>query len=257
MCGHGNSCSSCWAAAVSLSAWHFFWCANRRGGVHVAGGVPFGSVVAHLWKNRRAVLCHNIGFAMIAFCSYGTAAWVPSFFIRTFNWKAGEVGIIYGLIVMVFGCTGILFGGWLTDRWLKQGKTDAALRVGIVASSAAIIGGVYLLAGDGNMAAMLMAPAVFALGMPFGAAPAAIQEIVPNQMRGQTSAVYLFIVNLVGLGVGPTAVALVTDFVFANDLDLKWSMLIVGTIANLAAIVLLMAGLKPYREMRERMRAGQ
>ena len=228
-----------------------------RGGVHVAGGVPFGSVVAHLWKNRRAVLCHNIGFAMIAFCSYGTAAWVPSFFIRTFNWKAGEVGIIYGLIVMVFGCTGILFGGWLTDRWLKQGKTDAALRVGIVASSAAIIGGVYLLAGDGNMAAMLMAPAVFALGMPFGAAPAAIQEIVPNQMRGQTSAVYLFIVNLVGLGVGPTAVALVTDFVFANDLDLKWSMLIVGTIANLVAIVLLMAGLKPYREMRERMRAGQ
>jgi MFS family permease len=227
-----------------------------REGVLVHGSVPFGEVVAHLWLNRRTVLCHNIGFAMIAFCSYGTAAWVPSFFIRTFGWKAGEVGIIYGLIVMAFGCAGILFGGWLADRWLKQGKTDAALRVGILASAIAIIGSVYLVVGDGKLAAILIAPSVFALGMPFGAAPAAIVAIVPNQMRGQTAAVYLFIVNLIGLGVGPTAVALVTDFIFGNDLALKWSMLIVGTVANLAAIALLWAGLKPYRETIARMRTG-
>ena len=228
-----------------------------RGGVHLSGGVPFGKVVAHLWKNRRTVLCHNLGFAMIAFCSYGAAAWVPSFFIRTFGWKAGEVGIIYGLIVMVFGCLGILFGGWLTDHWLKQGKTDAALRVGICASSVAIVGGVYLLPDSGTLAAILMVPSVFALGMPFGAAPAAIQEIVPNQMRGQTSAVYLFIVNLIGLGIGPTAVALVTDYVFHDDQALKWSMLIVGTIANLVAIGFLVGGMKSYRETLQRSRAAQ
>ena len=227
-----------------------------RGGSHISAGVPFSTVLAHLWKNRRTVLCHNMGFAMIAFCSYGTSAWVPSFFIRTFNWSAGEVGITYGLIVMMFGCAGILFGGWLTDHWLKQGKTDAALRVGILAAAVATLGGVYLLADSGTLAAVLMVPAVFALGMPFGAAPAAIQEIVPNQMRGQASAVYLFIVNLIGLGVGPTAVALVTDKVFANDLDLKWSILIVGTIANLVAIGFLAAGLKPYRETLNRMRSS-
>ena len=220
------------------------------------GSVPFSTVVAHLWENRRTVLCHNLGFAMIAFCSYGTAAWVPSFFIRTFNWKAGDVGVIYGLIVMVFGCLGIIFGGWLTDRWQKQGRSDAALRVGILACCVAILGNVYLLANTGTLAAILMAPTVFALGMPFGAAPAAIVAIVPNQMRGQTAAVYLFIVNLIGLGIGPTAVALVTDYVFANDLALKWSMLIVGTVANIMAIAFLAAGLKPYRETLQRLRAG-
>ena len=221
-----------------------------------AGHVPFAVVAAHLWRNRRTVLCHNAGFAMIAFCSYGTAAWVPSFFIRTFNWKAGEVGIIYGLIVMIFGCLGVLFGGWLTDRWLRQGKSDAALRVGICASGIAIVGGVYLLASTGTLAAILMVPSIFALGMPFGAAPAAIVAIVPNQMRGQTAAVYLFIVNLIGLGIGPTAVALVTDYVFADDLALRWSMLIVGTLANVAAIALLGAGLKPYRETLRRLHAA-
>jgi hypothetical protein len=75
-------------------------------------------------------------------------------------------------------------------------------------------------------------------------------------MRGQTAAIYLFIVNLIGLGVGPTAVALVTDHVFADDLALRWSMLIVGTVANLAAIALLAAGLKPYRETVLRARAA-
>ena len=225
-----------------------------REGAGADSSVPFGVVVAHLWQNRRTVLCHNLGFAMLAFCSYGTAAWVPSFFIRTFDWQAGQVGIIYGLIVMVFGCLGIVFGGWLTDRWLKQGRTDAALRVGILAAGVAIFSGVYLLANSGTLAAVLMVPAVFALGMPFGAAPAAIVAIVPNQMRGQTAAVYLFIVNLIGLGVGPTAVALVTDYVFANDLALKWSMLIVGSIANIAAIALLKAGLRPYRETVQRLR---
>jgi MFS family permease len=226
-----------------------------RHGVGASGdGVPLRAVIAYLWRNRRTVLCHNLGFAMIAFCSYGAGAWIPSFFIRTYNWQAGEVGIIYGLIVMVFGCLGILFGGWLTDRWLAQGRSDAALRVGICAAGVAILGSVYLLAGSGTLAAFLMVPSVFALGMPFGAAPAAIVAIVPNQMRGQTAAVYLFIVNLISLGLGPTAVALVTDYVFADDAALRWSILIVGTVANLAAIAFLAAGLKPYRETVRRSR---
>jgi MFS family permease len=220
-----------------------------RGDVSGTGSaVPLGEVIGYLWKNRRTVLCHNLGFAMLAFSAYGTTAWIPSFFIRTFNWEASQVGIVYGFIVMIFGCLGILFGGWLTDRWLKQGKPDAALRMGICASIVATLGGVYLMADSGTLAAILMIPSVFALGMPFGAAPAAILAIVPNQMRGQTAAVYLLIVNLIGLGIGPTAVALVTDYVFADDMSLKWSMLVVGTIANLAAIAFLAYGMRPYRE---------
>ena len=44
-------------------------------------------------------------------------------FIRTYNWNAGEVGIIYGLIVGVFGCLGVLFG---VIRW-RTGNTTAAM----------------------------------------------------------------------------------------------------------------------------------
>ncbi|HEY1077467.1 MAG TPA: MFS transporter [Fontimonas sp.] len=229
----------------------------RQGVPAGQASVPFRDVRAYLWLNRRTVLNHNLGFAMLAFCSYGTASWIPTFFIRTHGWSAGDVGVIYGTLVMVFGSLGIIAGGRLADWWVRRGQADGALRVGVVASCVcAVSGAIYLLMPSGALAAATMVPAIFALGMPFGAAPAALQDIVPNRMRGQTTAVYLFIVNLLGLGVGPTAVALVTDYVFADDQALRWSILIVGSGANLAAIAFLLAGMKPYRETHARLHAS-
>jgi hypothetical protein len=79
-------------------------------------------------------------------------------------------------------------------------------------------------------------------------APAAIQEMMPNQMREQASALYLFVINLIGLGLGPTAVALVTDYVFHDDNAVHVSLLIVEGLAHLVAIALIGLGLKPYRQ---------
>ena len=245
------------AAGVLFSAAFLLVREPPRQNAGSQASVPFREVLGYLWQNRRTVICHNLGFAMIAFCSYGAGAWVPTFFIRSFGLDAGSVGVTYGLIVLVFGCAGIVFGGRLADRWLKQGRTDAGLRVGLVAAVGAIVTHLpFLLAMDPTVAFIALAPAVFFLGMPFGAAPAAIQEIVPNRMRGQASAVYLFIVNLVGLGVGPTAVALITDYVFADDNAVRWSMLIVAGAANGAAVLLLWAGLRPYRETLARLKGA-
>lgn len=52
-----------------------------------------------------------------------------------------------------------------------------------------------------------------------------MQDIVPNWLHGQASAIFLFAINLIGLGLGPTAVVLVTDKVFKNDLALASSTL--------------------------------
>ncbi|HEY0974194.1 MAG TPA: MFS transporter [Solimonas sp.] len=233
----------------------FLWVKEpARQNIGGAQVVPLREVLAYLWRNRRTVVCHNLGFAMIAFCSYGSAAWMPEFFVRTYGWQPGQVGIIYGLLVMVFGCAGIVFGGRLTDRWLREGHSDAALRVGIWAAVGAMASGaIYVWMPTGALAAVAMTPAIFCLGMPFGAAPAAIQEIVPDRMRGQASAVYLFIVNLVGLGIGPTAVALVTDRVFGDDAALRWSLIVVGSFACISAVALLAAGRRPYRETHQRL----
>ena len=220
----------------------------RRGaGAGVA--VPLSEVGRYIRANRRTVLLHNFGFAGLAFAGYGSAAWIPTFYIRTYGWDAGQVGIVYGSIVAVFGCLGIVFGGRLADWMAKRGRSDANMRVGLYAALGALPMVVLFPLMDTAVAAsLLMAPTVFFLSMPFGVAPAAIQEIMPNSMRGQASAIYLFVITLIGLGVGPTAVALVTDFVFADDAALRYSLLIVTTLAVLMSIILLAKSLKPYRE---------
>ncbi|SFW17526.1 Predicted arabinose efflux permease, MFS family [Pseudomonas sp. NFACC19-2] len=220
----------------------------RRGaGAGVA--VPLSEVGRYIRANRRTVLLHNFGFAGLAFAGYGSAAWIPTFYIRTYGWDAGQVGIVYGCIVAVFGCLGIVFGGRLADWMAKQGRSDANMRVGLYAALGALpMVVLFPLMETAFWASLLLAPAVFCLSMPFGVAPAAIQEIMPNSMRGQASAIYLFVITLIGLGVGPTAVALVTDFVFADDNALRYSLLIVTTLAVLMSIILLAKSLKPYRE---------
>ena len=225
-----------------------------RRGVGAGVAVPLAEVGRYIRSNRRTVLCHNFGFAGLAFAGYGSGAWIPTFYIRTYGWDAGQVGIVYGSIVAVFGCLGIVFGGRLADWMSKRGRTDANMRVGLIAAIGALPFVVsFPLLDNAVMVSVLMAPTVFFLSMPFGVAPAAIQEIMPNSMRGQASAIYLFVITLIGLGLGPTAVALVTDFVFASDQALRYSLLIVTAIAVLSSIILLWMGLKPYRESLQRL----
>lgn len=220
-----------------------------RRGVGAGVAVPLVEVGRYLRANRRTVLYHNFGFAGLAFAGYGSAAWIPTFFIRTYGWDAGHVGVVYGSIVAVFGCLGIVFGGRLADWMAKRGRTDANMRVGLYAAMAALpCVASFPLMDNALWAAALMAPTVFCLSMPFGVAPAAIQEIMPSAMRGQASAIYLFVITLIGLGIGPTAVALVTDYLFADDQALRYSLLIVSTLAVSSSLFLLAKGLQPYRE---------
>ncbi|MCY1283007.1 putative L-galactonate transporter [compost metagenome] len=225
-----------------------------RRGVGAGVAVPLAEVGRYIRSNRRTVLCHNLGFAGLAFAGYGSAAWVPSFFVRTYGWDAGHVGVVYGSIVAVFGCLGIVCGGRMADWMAKRGRPDANMRVGLYAALGALPSVlIFPLAESATVAAALLAPATFFLSMPFGVAPAAIQEIMPNSMRGQASAIYLFVITLIGLGIGPTAVALVTDYVFGYDDALRYSLLIVTSLAVLSSVVLLAKGLQPYRDSLQRL----
>ncbi|WP_068830560.1 spinster family MFS transporter [Pseudomonas sp. BMS12] len=225
-----------------------------RRGVGAGVAVPLADVGRYIRSNRRTVLCHNFGFAGLSFAGYGSAAWIPTFFIRTYGWDAGQVGVIYGSLVALFGCLGIVFGGRLADWLAKHGRTDANMRVGLYAALGALpLVLMFPLMPDAFWACVLLAPTIFCLSMPFGVAPAAIQEIMPNSMRGQASAIYLFVITLFGLGLGPTAVALVTDYVFADDNALRYSLLIVTTLAVLGSVLLLWRGLHPYRESLQRL----
>ena len=226
-----------------------------RKGVGAGVAVPLKDVGAYLLKIRKAVICHNFGFACLSFASYGASAWIPTFFIRNHGLTAGEVGIYYGSLVMVAGSLGIVFGGRLSDYLARKGYTDSNMRVGLLAAILTLLCNVVYLIDNMTLLWIVMFFNVFTVAMPFGVAPAAIQEVMPNSMRGQASAIYLFVITLIGLGIGPTAVAMVTDYVFQDDMAVRYSIFWVASVITIGAVVLLWLGIKPYREARETLAA--
>lgn len=214
--------------------------------------VPVRDVLAYLKDNRVTFLCLNLGIAFLTFSSYGASTWIPTFFIRLYGWTPQEAGIVFGLIVAVAGTLGILAGGRLADSLRLHARADAELRVALLGAIGAVPCAVlFPLMPNGVWASALLTPMIFFTSVPFGVAPAAIQRMMPNTMRAQATALYLFTINLIGLGLGPTAVALVTDQVFRDKNAVNLSLLSVCLVADVSAVTLLALGLKPYRRSLE------
>lgn len=210
------------------------------------------SVWKHVREHRGAFLGHNLGFALLAFSGYGAGAWTPAFLQRVHGMTIADSGIALGWIMAIAGTLGIVFGGWLADFLAARGRRDATMIVGVVAALVWIPAGVlYPIVSSKTLALTLMVPALFTSGMPWGAAAAAVQEMTPGPMRAQATAIYLFVINLIGLGVGPSAVAWLTERVFRDDAAVGRSLAWVGLAAHLLAAAVLVAGLRSFVRARE------
>ena len=210
--------------------------------------VPFIQVFSYIGRNWPTFLYHNVGFALCSFISYGASAWIPSFLIRVHDLSRAEAGYLYGSIVAISGTLGIIFGGWLADKLAEKGYPDSKMRVGLIAALLHIPAGIlYPLMPSAFWVAVILVPSVFTVAMPFGVAPAAIQEMMPNRMRAQASAVYLFILNMIGLGLGPSAVAWCTDLIYGDPEKVGMSLLWVSTGFGVVASLLLYLGMRHFR----------
>lgn len=198
--------------------------------------------------NRRVLLHHFGGLALLVIIVYGSTAWVPTYFIRCYGWTGQAIGYAYGLILLVFGTSGLLMGGQLADRGWRRGQTDAHLRV-VLLSVATMFPcfALFALAPSAEVAIVLLAAATFTSSLHGGVAGAALQLITPNELRGQVTALYFFIANFVGLGLGPTAVAVITDYGFADPQALGLSIAVLAGCAGPVSSLILATGLAPYR----------
>lgn len=219
--------------------------------------VPFSEVLQYMRAHRRTVIALTFGFACSASVNYGIGGWMGTFFMRTHGWTASQAGEWQGINTIIFGPIGALLGGKLSDIWVRRGKADAPLLVGIAAAIGMILtAGVYPAVGSANVAKMLIIPVNIFAAMPWGAASVAMAEIMPSRMRGQGAAIYQLVVNLVAGILGPTSVALLTDYVFRDDAAVRWSLMVCTIVGMILAISLLSWGRAAYREtVRERLQA--
>jgi MFS family permease len=212
-----------------------------------AGKASFGEAIRYVRQHGRAYWLTSFATGLVALVGYGCSAWIPTFFNRTYGWPIPKISVYYGLLVAVICTIGIIGLGRVADRLMQRGYADAKLRV-LVGSSLmlAVFMVIFPLMPTPELALLAMIPVNIGITGAGGPAPAAIQELMPARIRAVGSAIYLLILNLIGVGLGPTSIALVTDFVFHDEQQLRYSMAIVGSVSACLAALLYWLALRSY-----------
>jgi len=224
---------------------------RRDGNVVLAqAGLPLREVARYFWTNGRAVFCINAGFCMLNFVLYAASSWLPTLLVRDQGWSLAKAGQTLGTMTLLLGPLSGLIAGALADLLVRNGRADGKLLIGILAAVGCGIAGIVF-ALTSQPAIVFAALLCIAFFGPFSLplAPGALQDIMPNAMRGQATALYVFLTNTIAGGLGATSVALLTDFVFHDRSKLNVALGIVSTTASLAAVALLLSGLAPLRKI--------
>jgi predicted MFS family arabinose efflux permease len=170
----------------------------------------FTSVLRFLW-GQPSYRHLAIGTAVMAIATYGFLQWIPAFLIRSYGVSVSFAGLALGLIVGIGGALGSFVGGFVSDR---LGRRDLRWYVWLPAVALVIAmplsAGIYR-ANDLNLSLLFIAPAYFLLMTYAGPCFSLGQTLVPVHMRASSSAVLLLVINLIGLGIGPHAIGIVSD----------------------------------------------
>jgi MFS family permease len=216
--------------------------------------------VGYLFGHWRLYGPMFLGLAFSALETYGTAVWRVPFLQRTYHW-GNEAGYVVGVTTIVFQCLGLIVGSAFT-AWMSKRYDDANVRVVAICYTLTPI---FAVAGPlmpNPWAAVICAGLTGLFGLA-GAAPqnAAIQSVTPNQMRGQVTALYLFVFTVIGQGLGPNFISFFTDVVIGDESKLRLSMAVTAAFMTPIAAIIIWLGVKPYgkaiAEIKAREAAGQ
>lgn len=183
------------------------------------GKVNIKAGFAVLWRVRttRHVV---LGVTLTALVGYGTIVWNPAFLIRSHGLTPGQVGLFLGPLMGVVGGLGAWIGGMLADKLAARDASWNAWIVGLAKLLAIPFIIAFYMVDSTFWALVVYCPAVFLGAFYLGPSFAMIQSLTPLRSRALASAIMLLVLNLVGLGLGPQLIGIVSDLVsgpFGSD----------------------------------------
>ena len=185
----------------------------------------------------------SLGASCSSMMGYGLFFWLPSFFVRSYGMSLLNASLYFGAILLIGGLAGIWAGGWMADRFGQAKRT----RYATIPAAAFLLTVPFYLLGILSPTLwltffVLMVPT--ALGLAWlGPVISAIQHLVRPDMRATASAVFLFINNLIGIGIGTWAIGALSDLLFVRfgEDSLRYSIL-AGTLFYVLAALLFFLG---------------
>lgn len=219
-----------------------------RRGLRGTGKAGFGEAFRFMAERRRFFACHFLGYGAVAAIAYGTIAWVPAHLMRGFGWSVTQTGFTMAGLTALAGSSGLLGMGLFVDRQMARGVRDAHFRFAVWLSlTIALCGAIGF--SSSNIVLFFLFYTILKLLAPIGGmASASIQIVTPNELRGTVSAIYLFVVTLLGAGTGPTVVATCTELIFHDPAKVGLAMALTCVVLGLFAAACFALGRRQMRE---------
>jgi MFS family permease len=224
----------------------------RRGVTAHGKPLPVAAVLREISARKAIYLPLFIGLAFSATQAIGMLPWRAPFLIRTYGWNEARIGRWMGIMFLASSLIGAALGTLFVE-WLSKRYKDANVRASaILFAVAAPFEIIAPLMPSGGLALLCLGVAG-ACGIA-SAVPqnAAIQRITPNEMRGQVTAIYLFMFIVFG-ALGSQLIGTVTQRVFGADADLWKSIVLTASILMPLAAFAISRGIKPYGREVERL----
>jgi MFS family permease len=215
----------------------------------VASAAPLGDVMRLLWS-RRSFRFLAAAASLDAFLIYGIGNWLPSYFLRTYDISIGELGTWLAISSGVGGGAGSFFGGWAADRLGLMDKRWYLWLPAILTMLVVPVLYVLITFQSIYLGLLLTMPFYFLSAAYLGPALAISHTLVHQRMRALTSAILFFVINLVGMGLGPLSIGFMSDVLTESGgtAPLAQSMLTIGVSAALVTSIAFFLAAKTVRE---------
>jgi len=196
----------------------------------------FVEVVGTLWYQPSSRhLC--LGIILVFTMALGMAPWYAAFMMRSHGMGTAELGIWLGCIFGLSGLIGTLLGGYVAARWFSEDERgQMRLSAAMIASMVPCFA-LFLLLPNKQGALFALMPLVLAGNFILGPTFALLQRLVVDEMRATTLAVVMLLANLIGMGIGPQVVGILSDLLapaLGSD-SLRYAMLAMSFVAFWAA----------------------
>jgi len=189
-------------------------------------------VVIRFLYRRKSFMHMSFGAALASFNAYAVLSFFPSFLIRSHGMNVQEIGMYLGLIIGISSAIGFVGGGYLAD---KVGQVHKKYSLWIISASAMLawlfVFPLYLL-DNKSWVLILFFMASVPTNVYLATTFAQTQGLVRLRMRAVASAFLLFIINIVGLGLGPQFAGILSDLLsssFGAD-SMRYSLLAIGIV---------------------------
>jgi len=198
---------------------------NAQGDSVVAKPSIF-EVIKYTWKSGAFYSRHFFAWGFISMVGYGVGAWLPTSLYRSYGMNPGKTGILLGIGLLVINTPSVFMFGKLSDYLVRKGWRDGPVIMCLISTVCiGVLSAIpYAMPNLTLVWAMIYISSITFHGY-VGLSPMIVSQVTPNQMRAQVSSLCLFVVNMLGLGLGPSVPTFFNWLLFNNDkANIRWGL---------------------------------